>query len=125
MPSGYRPIEINSGTVESFDLVQAAKELMADEIFRKSGRVARTLARGEEMTAVLTVLKNGKEIQEHTAPGPVSIQVLSGEIVVYVDAQKRQISLPAGSAVVLSSDAAHRVSAKEDSAFFILIGGRG
>jgi quercetin dioxygenase-like cupin family protein len=124
MLAEYRPAEISSGTVESFDLVQIAKDLMEDEVFRKSGRVARTLARGDQMSAIVTVIRKGTEIHEHTAPGPVSVQVLSGEIVVSVDSQKVEVSLPAGTAVILSADSGHRVSAKENSAFFLLIGGR-
>ena len=124
MPSPYRPIEIGEATFEAFDLPRIAKELLEDETFRKSGRVARTLVRGEQMTVVLTAVAAGTELQEHNSIGPILISVLSGAIAVSVAAKSAEMSLSAGSAAVLSPDCAHRVVGKADSAFLIVFGGR-
>jgi quercetin dioxygenase-like cupin family protein len=87
MPSPYKPLDICEATFEAFDLPQIAKELIGDETFRKSGRVARTLVRNERMTVVLTAIAEGAEIHEHNSIGPIWISVLSGAIVVSVEAK--------------------------------------
>jgi quercetin dioxygenase-like cupin family protein len=76
------------------------------------------------MTAVLTAVAAGAEIQEHNSIGPILISVLSGCIVVSVEAKNAEVSLSAGSAAVLSPDCAHRVVGKADSAFLLVFGGR-
>ena len=124
MPAPYQPLVLTSGNAESFDLSLMAKELMDDDLFQKSGRVARTLARGEQMTAVLTVMKKDCELHEHSSPGPVTVTVLSGNVVFSFDTSRDDVILREGSAVVFSKDAAHRVKAQEDSTFLIVIGGR-
>jgi quercetin dioxygenase-like cupin family protein len=124
MPSPYKPVEICEATFEAFDLPQIARELIGDETFRKSGRVARTLVRSEQMTVVLTAVAEGAEIHEHNSIGPILISVLSGAIVVSVEGKSAEMSLSEGSAAVLSPDCAHRVAGKVDSAFLIVFGGK-
>jgi len=124
MPSPYEPIEICEATFEHIDLEQVAKELMEDEAFRKSGRVARTLVRSAPMTVVLTAIAKGGEIHEHNSIGPVWISVLSGAIVVSVGAKNAEMTLSEGSAAVLSPDCAHKVAGKADSSFLIVFGGK-
>lgn len=45
MPAPYRPFAFEAGRLEPFDLTALAKELMKDEAFHKSGRVAREATR--------------------------------------------------------------------------------
>jgi quercetin dioxygenase-like cupin family protein len=124
MPSPYQPIEIGDTTFEAFELLEIGKELAGSEAFRKSGRVARTLVRGEAMTVVLTTVAAGTEIHEHNSIGPVLISVLSGSIRVSVAAEKAERNLSDGSAAVLSPNCAHRVVAERDSVFLIVFGGK-
>lgn len=124
MPAPYQPVVLSSGIAESFDLDAMAKELMDDAVFERSGRVARTLARGDDMTAVLTVMQKGRELHEHSAPGPVTVTVLSGRLVFSFDASRDDDVLSRGSALVFSKDFAHTVKAEEDSAFLMVIGGK-
>ena len=124
MPAPYQPLVLTSGNAESFDLSLMATELMKDELFQKSGRVARTLARGEQMTTVLTVMKKDCELHEHATPGPVTVTVLSGNVEFSFGPPRDDVILREGCTVVFSKDAAHRVKAREDSAFLIVIGGR-
>lgn len=124
MPAPYQPFDLVSAPVESFDLSLMANELMNDDLFEKSGRVARTLARGEQMTAVLTVMKKNCELHEHSSPGPVTVTVLSGNLLFSFEASHDSFILPQGSAVIFSKYASHRVKAQEDSSFLIVIGGR-
>jgi len=124
MSAPYQPVDPSSETVASFALTAMAQELMADEVFERSGRVARTLARSDDMTAVLTVMKKDCEMHEHAAPGPVTVTVLSGNVTFTFDGRHDDVPLSEGGSVVFSKDAAHSVRAREDSAFLIVIGGR-
>ncbi|HEX9726697.1 MAG TPA: cupin domain-containing protein [Vicinamibacteria bacterium] len=124
MPAPYQPVDLASASAEAFDLSLMAKELKNDDLFLKSGRVARTLARGEQMTAVLTVMKKDCELHEHATPGPATVTVLSGNVEFSFDPPRDHVILHEGCTVVFSKDAAHRVKAQEDSAFLIVIGGR-
>lgn len=124
MPAPYQPFAFEAGRHERFDLTLLAKELMKGEVFQKSGRVAHTLSRGDSMTAVLTVIRNGSELHDHVNAGPVMVTVLSGSLQVVFGQSRDEIPLPAGSALVFSKDVSHRVRALEDSAFLIVVGGR-
>lgn len=123
MPSPYQPIVLGSGNAQSFDLVAMARELMNDDAFSRSGRAARTLARGDDMTAVLTVMKEGRELHEHSAPGPVTVTVVSGKIVFSFDSRD-DVALSEGTALVFAKDFVHTVRAEEDSSFLMVIGGK-
>jgi quercetin dioxygenase-like cupin family protein len=124
MPAPYQPFAFEAGRLEPFDLTLLAKELMKDEAFQKSGRVARTLARADQLTAVLTVIRKNAEIHGHANAGPVMVTVLSGSLKFVFDESRDELPLRTGSAVVLSKDVSHRVRALEDSAFVIVVGGR-
>lgn len=118
----YRPVDLNTSPLASFPLISMAKQLMTEEAFTKSGRTALTLARGVDMTVVLTVVKAGTVIHEHQAPGPTTVIVLSGNVVFSAGTEKT--ALEGGWAVSFSADVIHAVEAEEDSVFLIVIGGR-
>lgn len=124
MPTPYQPFAFEAGRHEPFDLTLLAQELMKDEVFQKSGRVARTLARGDSMTAVLTVIRKGSELHDHATAGPVMVTVLSGSLQFVFNHSRDEIPLRASSALVFSKDVSHRVRALEDSAFLIVVGPR-
>lgn len=124
MPAPYQPVVPTGGIVESFDLAPIVRDLMDDEAFKKSGRVARTLARCDQMTTVLTVMRKDSELHEHVAPGPATVTVISGTVQFAFEKPQRDVTLARGSIVVFANDASHRVSALEDSAILIVIGGK-
>jgi quercetin dioxygenase-like cupin family protein len=117
----YRPVDLNTSLTKSFPLISMAEQLMSEDAVAKSGRTALTLARGDNMTVVLTVIKAGTVIHEHQAPGPATIIVLSGSIVFSTSTERT--TLEQGSAVSFSADVLHAVEANEDSGFLIVIGG--
>jgi quercetin dioxygenase-like cupin family protein len=121
----FKPVELTTATVEAFDLHAMARQLMEEEPFEEHGRNAVTLIRGERLTMVLTVAKEGKVIQEHHAPGPTTVVVLLGSIILSTDGNGEKIPVGNGSAVAFSSDVSHTVEAEKDSAFLIIIGGKG
>lgn len=124
MSAPYQPLVPTDGKAESFDIAAMMRDLRDDDAFRKSGRVARTLARCDQMTTVLTVMRKGSELHEHAAPGPATVTVISGKVQFAFERAQRDVTLAQGSTVVFAKDAPHRVGALEDSAILIVIGGR-
>ena len=118
----YRPLKVNETWIESFPLHAMAEQLKGEDAFAESGRNALSLVRGDEMTVVLTVMKEGAALNEHRAPGPATVILLSGRI--RVSAGAEEATLESGSAVSFTANLRHAVKAAEDSAFLIVIGGR-
>ena len=86
-----------------------------------SGRAALTLARGDELTIVLTAMKSEATLEEHSAPAAATVILLSGNIIFTTSNDK--ITLTQGDSVTFTADIRHNVHASEDSAFLIVIGG--
>ncbi len=118
----YKPLNFSKSWIESFPLHAMAEQLMAEGPFDESGRNALSLVRGDEMTVVLTVMKAGAALHEHRAPGPATVVLLSGRI--RISAGAEEMPLEPGSAVSFTANLRHAVTAMEDSAFLIVIGGR-
>ena len=66
----------------AFDLDEAADELLIQARSQSSGRAARTLTPGggAVLKQTLLALLADRRLDEHTAPGPASIQVLRGSV---------------------------------------------
>ena len=119
----YRPVDLNIPTTKGFPLVSMAEKLMEEATLATSGRSSLTLAHGTEMTLVLVALKAGTTLEEHQAPAAATVITLSGSIIFTTSAEK--ITLERGEAVTFTADILHAVYASEDSAFLIIIGGKG
>lgn len=120
----FRPTELTASTVRSFTLPEMAHQLMTEDAFQTEGRNALTLARGNDLTVVLMVLKAQSELHEHQAPGPITVTTLSGRLTFSSATQSEPLELRTGDAAVCAAHLAHRVKALEDSAFLLVIGGR-
>ena len=119
----YRPVDLNIPMTKGFPLVSMAEKLMEEAALATSGRSSLTLAHGAEMTLVLVALKAGTTLEEHQAPAAATVITLSGNIIFTTSAEK--ITLEQGEAVTFTADLLHAVYASEDSAFLIVIGGKG
>jgi quercetin dioxygenase-like cupin family protein len=108
--------------VKAFPLTSMAEKLMREATSATSRRASMTLARGDELTVVLTVMKSGAALEEHPAPAAATVITLSGSITFTTSAE--QITLEQGEAVTFTSDILHAVYAREDSVFLIIIGGK-
>ena len=100
-----------------------AEKLMDEATSATSGRASLTLAHGDEMTLVLVALKAGTTLEEHQAPAAATVIMLSGNIIFTTSGEK--ITLEQEEAVTFTADILHAVYASEDSAFLIVIGGKG
>ena len=117
----YKPVDLNTSLTRGFPLPTLAEKLMIEATSNTSGRSSLTLARGDELTVVLTVLKTGRALDEHPAPAAASVTCLDGNITFTTRAE--EITLERGETVVFTGDVVHSVCANEDSVFLIVIGG--
>ncbi len=117
----YRPVDLNTSLTKAFPLVSMAEKLMEEAGAATSGRAALTLARGDELTIVLTAMKSETTLEEHSAPAAATVILLSGNIIFTTSNDK--ITLTQGDSVTFTADIPHSVHASEDSAFLIVIGG--
>jgi len=98
---------------------------LQDEIDRlqpgdsRSGRRAETLIKTDRLRVVLVTMRAGAELQEHSAPGPITIQALEGAFEVTVGVAVRP--LEAGSLISIQAGARHAVRATGDGAFLLTI----
>ena len=120
----FRPTEITDSTVASFPLLNMANQLMTEDVVEKTGRNSLSLARGNDLTVVLIVLKDQAVLHEHIAPGPITVTALSGHLEFSTATESKPLRLRTGEAAVCAAHLPHSVKALEDSAFLLVIGGR-
>ena len=118
----YRPVDLNTTLTKAFPFTAMAENLMEEAEFASSGRASLTLARGDELTLVLVVMKAGTTLDEHSAPAAAVVVTLGGKIIFTSSADK--IVLEPGDGVTFTGDVLHSVHASEDSVFLIVIGGK-
>ena len=104
---------------EAIDLQAVLASLRAPGARASGGHRARTLIKDDEMRVVLVSLQAGARLEEHHAPGRITIHALSGHLTVRVAAQA--IELPAGQLVTIARSVPHDVEAREESAFLLTI----
>jgi len=114
-----RPMHQVARALLTFDLFGEVERLRGEESWRQSMRNAKTLVKEPDFRIVLIVMRQGGRMEEHRAPGRLSIQTLTGHVRLQVLDQT--IDLPAGHVLVLDSDVAHDVEALDESAFLLTI----
>lgn len=85
----------------------------------RSGRRAETLIKTDRLRVVLVTMRAGAELQEHTAPGPITVQALLGRFSVSVADDEHDLAH--GNLISIQSDVPHSVRAVEDGAFLLTI----
>ena len=77
MPPDKRPLSSN---VLSFNLGEERVRVNDRALLERNGRNARTLVKNGPLRVTLVLLQNGGKIAPHRAAGPITVQVLDGEI---------------------------------------------
>ena len=118
-PGSERPLH---GPLQRFNLGAEVERLMEEEAWQRGPRNAITLRKGEGMNVVLLVMKAGDRLEEHAAPGPISLSVREGRIR-FVVAEEEVAE--AGSDTLLTCDAGvrHTVEALSDAVCLLTIAG--
>ena len=101
------------GALQSFDLGAEVARLHGEKEWREGGRNAITLRKGEGLSVVLLVMKKGDGLEQHAAPGPITLSVHEGRVRFSAAGD----SVEAAAGTVLSCDAGvrHEVEALADS----------
>lgn len=81
---------------------------------------AQILIKTDTIRVVLVSILEGGELQEHTAPGPITIHALEGAIDVSVEGAAH--TLNAGELISLAPGVRHAVRGLRDGAFLLTIG---
>jgi quercetin dioxygenase-like cupin family protein len=104
----------------TYDL-QAEIERFTPDPAGASGRRAETLIKADGLRVVLVTLRAGASLHEHAAPAPITIHCLRGAIAVSVGESSYEL---AGHGLIsIAAGARHAVTAREESAFLLTIGG--
>lgn len=85
-----------------------------------SGRRSEILVKNDDLRVLLVTLRAGAELAEHSAPGTIMIQTLTGDLI--VEANGTQHELATGGIVSLAAGVRHSVRARTDGAFLLTIG---
>lgn len=115
-PESERPLH---GPLQSFDLDGEVERLRGEKEWQEGRRNAITLRKGGGLNLVLLVMRSGDRLDEHAAPGPISVSVREGSIRFTTPAG----DVEAGSGTVLTCDGGvrHAVEALEDAVCVVTI----
>lgn len=105
-PESERPLH---GTLQTFDLQDEVSRLRSEKTWQEGKRNAITLRKGEGMNVVLLVMKAGDRLEEHAAPGPVSLSVREGSI--RFEASGESVEAESGVLLTCDADVPHTVEA--------------
>jgi quercetin dioxygenase-like cupin family protein len=113
-PGSERPLH---GPFQSFDLEAEVSRLRGEKEWQTGQRNAVTLRKGGGMNLVLLAMKAGDKLEEHSAPGSISLVVREGR----VRFTTADGSAEAGPETLLACDAGvrHSVEALSDAVFLI------
>jgi quercetin dioxygenase-like cupin family protein len=68
------------GPLQGFDLDEEVARLREEKEWQEGRRNAITLRKGGGMNVVLVVMKAGDRLEEHSAPGPITLSVREGSV---------------------------------------------
>lgn len=119
-PESERPM---SGPLQRFDLGVEVTRLREEKTWQEGRRNAITLRKGEGLNLVLLVMRAGDSLEEHAAPGPISVSVREGRILFTTEGE----AVEAGPETLLTCDAGvrHAVEALEDAVCVLTIAAGG
>ena len=114
-----RQERLDEGTLHVFSLNEYARKLCEERAYAANGRDGVTLVKSPALRVVLEVLRAGAELAEHRAPGPITVQVLEGEI--RFTAGEETFRVRTGEALALPAGRPHAVEAVRDSTLLITL----
>jgi quercetin dioxygenase-like cupin family protein len=102
-----------------FHLADEGARLNNPALLERSGRNARTLAKNGPLRLTLIVVRAGGKIAPHSARGPITVQVLDGDIRFSVAGQEYRLG--AGDLLVLDPGMEHEVSSETGGTFLLTV----
>src|ERR671939_370413 len=101
------------GPLQSFDLAAEVARLRGEKAWKEGGRNAITLHKGGGLSVVLLVMKEGDRLDEHSAPGPMTLSVHEGRI--RFSAADEDVEAEAGTVLACDAGVRHSVEALGDA----------
>lgn len=117
--SPARPMHQVNQALLTFDLTSELEALRAEPSWQNGSRNSKTLVKEPLLRIVLIALRQGDRMEDHQAPGSISIQALSGQLRFLVLDQTIEIS--SGQMLVIDANVVHAVEALDESAFLLTI----
>lgn len=102
----------------TFNLAKVMSEIPPDPESEARHR-AEILVKTDTLRVVLVTMLSGGFMHDHAAPGPITIQALTGVVNVSVEGDSRTLS--AGELMSLAPGVMHGVEGVEDGAFLLTI----
>jgi quercetin dioxygenase-like cupin family protein len=101
------------------DLDSERRSLDDPAVLQRSGRNARTLLKSGPLRVTIVTVAPGGEVARHQAPGPITVQVLHGEIVFRVAGEDHR--LRAGMLLAVPPGMEHSVSSGPGGTFLLTV----
>ncbi|HEX3245088.1 MAG TPA: hypothetical protein VHX16_06750 [Chloroflexota bacterium] len=114
-----RPARSMNGPVAVVDLNAETTSLRNEPIWQTANVNAMTLSKEPDIRLVLTTVKSGAVMRQHSVPGTLTVQTLSGRI--RLNLADQQMELSAGKVLILERNIVHDIEALEDSTFLLTI----
>ncbi len=108
-----------AGPVLEFNLSDELALLHRESEWKSVGRNSKTLVKQPDLRLVLTALRRGVHIDEHSTHARICINTLSGHVRMH--AGGRVFDLPQGHLLALDWDLPRDIEAVEDSAFLMTL----
>lgn len=114
-----RPDHMLAGPLLAVHLAEELQRLHEEPTWRSGSRNAVTLVKDGALRVVLVALHGGATMEEHSARGPVTVQVLAGRL--RFIAPGTSLEMAPGQLVALEPALLHEVTALEDSALLLTV----
>jgi quercetin dioxygenase-like cupin family protein len=101
------------GPLQSFDLDAEVTRLREEKAWQEGVRNAITLRKGEGLNVVLLVMKEGDQLDEHSAPGPITLSVHEGRV--RFSTADKSVEAEAGTVLACDAGVRHSVEALDDA----------
>ena len=101
------------GPLQTFDLNAEVTRLRKEKTWQEGRRNAITLRKSEGLNVVLVVMKEGDRLDEHSAPGPITLSVHEGRI--RFSAADEDVEAEAGTVLACDAGVRHSVEALGDA----------
>lgn len=103
----------------TFEIPALVAQLKAEPTWRRGDHTAITLTKSRGLRVVLVAMHSGAAIPPHHVDGPISVQVIGGELKVTTDSQA--MTLHAGQLLTLQGGIHHGVEAATEVAFLLTL----
>ena len=115
-----RPEQRLAAPAAKLELAEEVERLREEPAWQQSDRNSKTLVKHPDLRVVLLVLKAGAHLEEHHAPGAITVQALAGRVRFHV-ADSEPVDLLAGEMFALDQAIVHDLEAVEASAVLLTI----